>query len=195
MTGSPGHNAGVNSVGPELAIASSRKGGHPASRRGWTGMRSPARCSAGGRRSAWGRWQRLGENATVEEPRSQFTESTTAVTWLVLEESPGRGSLFSLPSGFPGLVSSVRASGPTSELEGDCPCSEIQFLPSLRWALLSRSEPRRRGHDAQAHPRELIDSAPKSCYTPRATYGKSPPLPSRPFSKEISTHLHCHFRP
>jgi hypothetical protein len=34
LTGSPGHNAGVNSVGPELAIASSRKGGHPASKEG-----------------------------------------------------------------------------------------------------------------------------------------------------------------
>lgn len=98
-------------------------------RRGWTGMRSPARCSAGGRRFARGRWQRLGENATVEEPRSQVTESTTAVSWLILEQSPWRGSLFSLPSGYPGLVSSVRASGPMCESEEDCPCSEIQFLP------------------------------------------------------------------
>ena len=108
---------------------------------GWTGIRSPVRCSSRGRRSARGRWQRLGENAAVEEPRSQVIKSTTAVTWLVLEESPCRGSLFSFPSGYPGLVSSVRASGPMSESEGDCPCSEIQFLPALRWAFMPPSEP------------------------------------------------------
>ncbi len=39
----------------------------------------------------------------MEEPRSQVTESTTAVRRLVLEESPVRGSLFSLPSRYPGL--------------------------------------------------------------------------------------------
>ncbi|NIN69916.1 MAG: hypothetical protein GTO63_35585 [Anaerolineae bacterium] len=61
MTGSPKHNAGVHSVGPELVIVSYRKGGHPASKEGqdWNAQSRTlfsrgAATSAGTLAAAWG---------------------------------------------------------------------------------------------------------------------------------------------